>query len=224
LRALTSQTVHPGPGCSAGPTPDLFSFEVVCALRASGRGRRAPRYRLSLSVRADRVDVAPVGLRGVVYGGPGEDSVGGAERIYGGIGDDSLIGTRVDGGPDDDFINGRFTESGAPNVLRGGTGDDIVSAWPAPGLVYGGPGWDQLRDSRRRDMLVGGPGHDEIDLLYANDSSLDVVRVRGGGRDFVDCHRAADRQDVFFVDPADLVEDECRSGRIVLTGRPRYVR
>ena len=230
LRVTTSAAVDAGPGC-AGPTAYPFSFEVVCAVAAPGTARQAPRYRLSLSDRRNRVFISPFEagnsrLRGVIYSGRGEDSVGGAVwRVYGGIGNDSLDGRRVYGGPDDDFIEGVFigdfsdsvkTESDAPNVLRGGTGDDIVSAFPDPGLVYGGPGSDVLKDSRGRNMLVGGPGDDTINLYFAHDSSRDVVRVRGGGRDLIDCFEAPDREDVFFVDAADHLVD-CGTARIELT-------
>jgi hypothetical protein len=218
LWGFTSTAVNAGPGCRAGPSEEFF--EVVCPLDG-----RAPRYRLSLNRRANRVDIGSAGLSGVIYSGPGDDTARdylSRSTVYGGSGDADLAALRVHGGAGDDNIDGPDLRARA--ILRGGTGHDIVDAWPASGWVYGGAGSDLLRDSRRPDMLVGGPGRDDIVLLYANDSSRDIVRVRGGGSDLVDCNDRPDARDVFFVDAADRIGSMCRSARILLTGRPRYLR
>jgi hypothetical protein len=223
IRGFTSTAVNAGFGCRAGPSEEFF--EVVCALDPSSRTARAPRYRISLNERDNLVDIDSAGLAGVIYSGPGRDTARdhvSRSAVYGGSGNDTLVGLRAYGGQGDDIIDG--PESRARAILRGGTGHDIIGAWPAPAWVYGGPGSDILRDSRRPDMLVGGRGPDELILLYANDSSRDIVRVRGGGSDFVDCNDPPDSRDVFFVDAADRIGFLCKSARILVAGRPRYLR
>jgi RTX calcium-binding nonapeptide repeat (4 copies) len=217
VRVTTRPAPNAGPGCRVLRLNSLNRlFDVVC--RVGPPGTAWPRYRLSFSDRADTAEVAPLGMHGVIFSGPGDDTVNGpAERVYGGVGSDSLTGRWVHGGPGDDFIH---TPSGPLAVLRGGAGDDRVSASPGPGLVYGGPGSDALNDSDGRDMLVGGPGRDEMTLFYTDDSP-DVVRARGGGRDSIECRSAPDRKDIFFVDAADRVDAGCSTARVVLTGRPR---
>jgi hypothetical protein len=71
-------------------------------------------------------------------------------------------------------------------------------------------------------MLVGGPGRDAAVMFHENDNVRDVVRVRGGGQDVVQCAGRLDRQDVIFADRSDEIEPGCRSARILVTGRPRY--
>jgi hypothetical protein len=57
--------------------------------------------------------------------------------------------------------------------------------------------------------------------IYA-DEVRDVVRVRGGGVDRVDCGRHADPGDALFVDRSDRLSPSCKSARVLLTERPRY--
>jgi hypothetical protein len=68
-------------------------------------------------------------------------------------------------------------------------------------------------------MLVGGPGRDRVEMV-GDDSRLDVVRVRGGGRDTVYCDDPPDSYDLLYVDRSDRVARTCRRARILLTGRP----
>lgn len=173
------------------------------------------RYRLSLGDGMESADVSLV-MRGVVYGGKGDDFVT-ADRVHGGDGNDYIDGRRVYGGPGRDLLAG-ITPAGDPNVLFGGTGNDKISA---PGWLYGGPGDDQLSDlfvEKSGDMMVGGPGRDVVRLN--GDGRRDVVRLRGGGADRVTCSVAAD--DVLFVDHSDRLSQSCREDRILFNERPRY--
>jgi hypothetical protein len=69
-------------------------------------------------------------------------------------------------------------------------------------------------------MRVGGPGRDRVEL--GSDGHRDVVRVRGGGVDRVDCGRHADPGDALFVDRSDRLSPSCTSARVLLTERLRY--
>ena len=218
LSGLATSPVTAGPGCSAAPSDVGQSHDILCLVT----GARLPRYRLSLTARPDRAMIAgDTPLRGVIYSGPGADTVdGSAWRIYGGKGEDTLTGMRVHGGPGNDLLYTSFlAEAGRRSVLRGGAGDDRLSLWPGPGWAYGGPGNDVLRVSRHPDMLVGGPGRD----LILADGSADTVRVRHGGHDIIYCEERSNREDVYFVDRSDAV-DPCRDARVLFDGRPRIVR
>jgi Ca2+-binding RTX toxin-like protein len=223
LSGFSTSPVRAGPGCRAAPSRSLGDVDdFFCLLTASG----LPRYRLVLSDREDDVTLAGLSLRGVIYGGRGSDRVHGSTwRVYGGRGDDSLDGQRVYGGPGDDRVRpGVLSEAGRRSVLRGGTGDDIVDAYPGPAWGYGGPGRDELRPSPRRDMLVGGRGRDLVDFVVENtDKSADTFRIRGGGHDTVFCNGDADRRDVFFADRSDEL-DLCGDARLLFTGRPQIFR
>jgi hypothetical protein len=178
------------------------------------------RYRLSLGDATESASVFFL-MRGVVYGGKGDDFVG-ADRVYGGDGNDFIDGRRVYGGPGRDSLAG-IPPAGDPNVLFGGTGNDRISA---PGWLYGGPGDDQLSDlfveefDESGGMMVGGPGRDVVRL--SDDGRSDVVRVRGGGVDRVRCAPRANRKDALFVDRSDLLSPSCRDATVLFTERPRY--
>ena len=170
----------------------------------------------------------------MVYGGIGNDFVSGGHRVYGGPGRDELDGARVYGGPGADSVYGDVaTYIRGPVVLRGGPGDDGLDG---PGSTYGGGGAARLYGGRgddvlntwdgepAREMLVGGPGRDAIHLgadELGPDNRSDVVRVRGGGVDRVDCGRRAERKDTLFVDRSDRLSTSCEDATVSFTGRPR---
>jgi Ca2+-binding RTX toxin-like protein len=218
LSGFATAPVRAGPGCRTAPNPRLGDQDdIVCVLTAPP----LPHYRLTLSDRDDNAAISgSVPLHGVIYTGPGSDTVEGATwRVYGGTGKDHLAGQRVYGGPGDDHIrSGVLAETGPRSVLRGGTGEDIVDAFSGPAWAYGGPGNDTLQTSPRRDMLVGGRGRDLIDFV-GGDKAADTFRIRGGGHDMVFCDGNTDR-DVFFADRADEL-DLCGDARVLFTGRPR---
>ena len=90
------------------------------------------------------------------------------------------------------------------------------------GWFYGGPGDDLLYDDTipaTADMWVGGPGEDLAWIV--GDGQPDVVRLRGGGEDRLDCNSfpPPDPEDVFYVDRSDRIHPDCRKSRIVLDGR-----
>ena len=158
-------------------------------------------------------------LRGVVYGRGGADDVDNADRVYGGPGDDAIYGARVYGGPGEDIVSGNTAATTDGPVLYGGPGYDNLYA---PGLMYGGPANDVLEDSRYKspDMMVGGPGRDIVRL--ARDRRSDVVRVRGGGVDYVHCREHPDPGDALFVDRTDRLSAGCEDATVLYTERPRY--
>ena len=93
------------------------------------------------------------------------------ERLTGGAEDDSLIGRGGDdellgafgvdtlrGGGGDDTLNGGHDSDGAPNLLSGGSGDDLI--WATHGSrISGGAGFDSILLD-----LTGLSQHSEADL------------------------------------------------------------
>jgi hypothetical protein len=210
---MRAATFGVGPGCHKSvPDPP---YVVHCPL---GSTDTEPRYRFNLG----STEVRFFGnLRGVVYGGDARNFVVGADRVYGGIGDDDLTGARVYGGPGRDRVFGSLIVTDTPAVHGGPGGDDLYS----PGRLYGGPGDDYLEDFERprsADMLVGGPGQDTVYLT--SDRRADVVRVRGGGVDYVHCetYEDPDPDDALFVDRTDHLDPSCRRTKVLYSERPRY--
>jgi hypothetical protein len=236
LQIFTSRPVEITAGCTAPPEEeDAGPRSLRCPLGSLSPGQL--RYRFSLEGRNqfqtsgtddDVYGEFGVGFRGVVYAGAGNDLVRSADRVYGGTGRDELDGARVHGGQGADHVYGDVaTYVRRPVVLRGGPGNDTLDGPGHPaggaGHLYGGRGHDVLNARATppsREMLVGGPGNDEIHL-YADDRR-DVVRVRGGGVDRVDCGRYADPGDALFVDRSDRVSPSCRNAMVLFSGRPRY--
>ena len=212
IRADRELTFNLGPGCNSSVS-DPTSV-VQCPLVSK---QNEPRYRFNLG----STNVRFFGnLRGVVYAGSGIDVVSGGDRVYGGPGGDDLDGAHVYGGPGHDTASSSGAVTDA--VVRGGPGNDHLLA---PGRVYGGPGHDGLEDldrPRTADMLVGGPGHDTVYLT--SDQRPDVVRVRGGGVDYVHCQQYTDPDpdDALFVDRTDHIDPSCRRTKVLYTERPRY--
>jgi hypothetical protein len=173
------------------------------------------RYRLTLTRANDTVQAG--GLDGVVFAGRGDDEVKGGDRAYGGRGHDDLEGSQLFGGPGADFLVAAGPFAVRAFVMRGGPGGDEFFG---SGRVYGGPGADFIDESSTvGDMFVGGPGRDTV-LLW-RDRAQDIVRLRGGGADRIACDEPIDRIDVLLVDRTDRVGARCRTGRVLLSGRPR---
>jgi Ca2+-binding RTX toxin-like protein len=66
----------------------------------------------------------------------------------------------VDGRGGDDRIDVAFLSGSRPVVVRGGTGDDLLTGSSGRQELFGGPGGDLLRGRRGDDLLDGGPGRD----------------------------------------------------------------
>ena len=66
----------------------------------------------------------------------------------------------------------------------------------------------------------GRAGRDIVRL--ARDRRSDVVRVRGGGVDYVHCREHPDPGDALFVDRTDRLSAGCEDATVLYTERPRY--
>ncbi len=181
------------------------------------------RVRLSLDDGRDEAG-ASIPPHALVYAGKGDDYVF-AYRVYGGDGRDEITGQRLYGGRGRDVLWGLSALVRGSSVLFGGPGKDYLRApHRVPGRLYGGPGDDRLDDfySESNDMLVGGPGRDRVSLW--DDGRQDVVRVRGGGVDRVDCPRRPSypARNVLFADPSDRLSPSCNKAIVLYTERPRY--
>ena len=90
-------------------------------------------YRLSLSDRADDVHGPSLGrsleVPGTIYARGGGTGFGRRPPCYGGAGDDDLTGTKLFGGPGNDYTYG-YAGRGT-NLTRGGPGRDTLrgSGW-----------------------------------------------------------------------------------------------
>jgi Ca2+-binding RTX toxin-like protein len=108
-----------------------------------------------------------------ITAGSGSDAVcagAGNDRVSAGLGNDL-----TSGGPGNDSLFG----GPGRDVLRGGPGNDRQFGGTGNDRIYGGPGRDRINGGTGRDRIYGGPG-------------TDVIDVRGGGRDYVDCGRGHD--------------------------------
>jgi len=106
---------------------------------------------------AIRIDVDRPGIRTVLDGGVGDDSiVGGAgpDTIFGKAGRDTVFG----GGGNDEIRGG-----GGSDTLIGGGGHD---------LIRGGGGGDTLIGNAGKNRLVGGPGHDTFYGVANRDAAV----------------------------------------------------
>ena len=204
-------------GCDPLAVVPPGRHEVRCPLDSTSI--REVRYRITLSSEGDTANVDVRSLRGVMYGRGTGDGLSG-DRVYGGPGPDDVSGQRIYGGPGHDSLFGYVRSGTAPPLGFGGPGND---EFDGGGWFYGGPGNDFLDDHESSsDMLVGGPGRDLVGL--EPDGRRDVVRVRGGGKDTVDCSSfpLPDPEDVLFVDRSDRLSPGCEDATVLYTGRPRY--
>jgi hypothetical protein len=238
-------------GCAGGQLPGppgreedpSGTWNLACPLRSPPPG--PVRYRFSFEGRDpaggfgidDELNIALAGpayraVRGVVYGGVGNDDVDGGDRVYGGPGHDFLDGARVSGGPGTDYLTSDVaTYIRRTVVLRGESGDDelyepgtFFGTGGEGGRLYGGSGSDELeatnQETPSRVLLVGGPGSDVI--RFRGHGRSVVVRVRGGGVDRVNCGLRADFGDALFVDRIDRLSPGCKDATVLYVGRPRY--
>lgn len=154
----------------------------------------------------------------------GDDRVEGTGRLLGGPGKDSLFvstgveqrepespvkvvppnGTRLDGGPGDDFVWG----GDGRDIVRGGPGADTIEGWGGADRLVGGGGADTLNGGEGDDSLAGGGGADALaghhgdDLVVAGTGDDRVLggyfnesneRLRPGGDDRLFGGRGSDR-------------------------------
>jgi Ca2+-binding RTX toxin-like protein len=155
-----------------------------------------------------------------LYGNRGNDTLVGdvpnagdlvsRDRLFGGPGDDTLRGgdgfDRIHGGPGKDTADG----NGGNDLMSGGAGDDTQNGGPGNDRIFanrgvdttnGGPGNDVLFALARRD--VSGPNDTAGDTVRG-DAGDDVIRVRDGEQDTVNCGDGNDRA---FLDFKDKIED-----------------
>ena len=108
-----------------------------------------------------------------VEGGNGDDLIvgdAGPNRIDGGFGSDRLAGL----GGDDELRGGPGVND--HSVLRGGEGDDVLTASGAARWLDGGPGDEVLSEPLDRAVLRCGPGND---LLGVRNTSGRLLLVEG---------------------------------------------
>lgn len=125
----------------------------------------------------DTINTRDVGIRTIVEGGNGADTirVGNAfNTVQGGAGDDTIIGFRgrdqLAGGGGDDYIRGQ----GSGDILRGGNGNDTLLGADGFDSIFGGNGNDFIRGADGDDTLLGEAGNDTIEGVDGDDS------IRGG--------------------------------------------
>lgn len=138
-------------------------------------------------------DDVPEGLsfdNGVLGIRAGDDSdVISVERVAGSIratlNDNELLVAATDvalmllhaNGGDDSIIIG---DVAAPAMIRGGGGDDTVTAGLGNDTIYGGSGHDLISANAGHDLVLGGVGNDSILAQHGNDTVSG-----GGGKDTV---------------------------------------
>lgn len=81
-----------------------------------------------------------------------------AKWVWGRAGDDELLGEIVRGGSGNDTI----TANGGPASLHGGTGDDVIDGSGLDAFIEGGAGHDDLRGGDGHDIIDGGSGNDVL--------------------------------------------------------------
>lgn len=118
-----------------------------------------------------------------IYGGPGNDSIGGNagydDELYGQSGDDWIRGYSgddlVEGGRGNDTLRA----AGGNDVVRGGLGNDLLVGRRGDDRMGGGDGADRIFGGAGKDVLKGEAGPD---FLYSDDGVRDEV-YGGPGRD-----------------------------------------
>jgi len=153
----------PGLGCTGNAT------NVTCAVDF------ITRLVIDLGPGDDTITAAPslpVGMHAEVHGGPGRDTLRGADA-----GNDLLFGD--DG---DDVLDGGFGD----DRLDGGAGDDALTASLGADTYRGGSGIDTLSyasSSAPVRVTVGAGGADDGAVGEADDVGGDLERVDGGTGD-----------------------------------------
>jgi Ca2+-binding RTX toxin-like protein len=135
------------------------------------------------------------GGRGVdhVHGDGGADSInggyGGADTLLGDAGDDRIMDF-------DDFDYPDYDDPGT-DIMRGGTGNDVVITACGSDKAYGDAGQDTLTDyTRAKSYLYGG----------ADNDSIDATQNEAGTNPFVADYVSGDRgYDVAVVNQHDTV-------------------
>jgi Ca2+-binding RTX toxin-like protein len=212
-------TLEAGAGCEPGPPVLCHGVALDMQLgRGNDRGKAFGPLDVTASGGSGRDEIYAGGNHNEVTAGSGDDlaisNSNGAGNVLGEDGDDTLYGfgtaTHLVGGADDDFAVG---EAAADNQLEGGAGHDalvgVLSAF-GTGTLSGGTGADilvMLGDATSAgwtfdggggaDTIVGTPGADTVN----GGSSTDLIAVRDGVADTVDCGSGidvvwADRDDV----------------------------
>jgi hypothetical protein len=159
-----------GSGCEPGASEDTWVCRVpegapFLAPRAYGRAGD------------DGVYVAVPRPNAIVYGGPGNDTLGGPESADG----SRALRSELHGGDGNDEFDGG-------GLLYGGRGNDDLSNVALPSRVYAGPGDDQISGSDGADVLNAGPGRDDVLGWGGND----LIRTRDGEVDSVVCDTGRD--------------------------------
>jgi Ca2+-binding RTX toxin-like protein len=148
-----------------------------------------------------------------LFGGSGDDILTARDRRYGGFGGD------LSGGDGDDVLVG----GSGTDLLQGGTGSDRLEGGPGPDQITGGG------TSKDRDIVLGGSGKDSLDLRGSRvvarggagsdyvwaPGAGDLVYLRGGGRDRVDCGGgpAGGPTATLMLDRRDVASSRCRGVR-----------
>ncbi|MEH6437617.1 DUF4214 domain-containing protein [Massilia sp. DD77] len=126
----------------------------------------------------------------ILLGGDGDDFLldtqGGDNELYGGAGNDRLTAegngsNLLDGGPGNDELVGRnagYIQLNGPYTLRGGEGDDYLSA-DKGGILEGGEGNDMLVSRYGNLRLDGGNGND---VLQPHENAQEML-IGGAGID-----------------------------------------
>jgi hypothetical protein len=133
-----------------------------------------------------------------MFAGAGDDRLaggGGADQLHGEGGDDVFTGLDdadvVDGGPGTDLLDLSAVGAGMRISLDGVANDGALGATAAVSVEH-------VRGTATADQLVGGDGRNEL----RGEGGDDLIVVRGGGADLVDCGPGTDRVE---ADVADFV-------------------
>jgi Ca2+-binding RTX toxin-like protein len=116
-----------------------------------------------LSTRTTYPGALPAGVRMIVDGGAGNDTLvagPGTDRVVGGKGKDVLAGE----GGDDDLVGGPGRDGligfAGNDLIDGGPGADAAFGFGGADVISGGGGSDTLRGGSGDDRLLGGFRHD----------------------------------------------------------------
>lgn len=151
---------------------------------------------LALSTAADRIDTRGGTVRGVIYGGDGDDlylvsSIDIRIDDAGSSFSDTVKSTAsfaLSSGLDDLFLIGKKDIDGAgnagANIMRGNAGQNILS---------GNEGSDSLSGGRGNDLMNGGGGADEF--VYDKGFGRDIINDFEDGLDRIDASEVGSRRD-----------------------------